>query len=360
MGAYVTKVYNEEPFVRSLLFAFTSSSLVISASAYAYFSGQSRTQIGMVAPMALVSIFVISKWIASGRKFIESTPTDLNGKVAIITGASAGIGKSLAKFLGNRGAHVILACRSPGKAEKALRYLKEHSTAGTFEVMDLDLASFNSIRKFASDFKSRSDNPRIDLLVNNAGVMRCPFSKTEDGIEMQFGTNHVGHFLLTHLLLPLVEASEGRIVNVSSIAQYRAIDGITIDKMSNEETYDPSEAYGVSKLANIHFTRELARRLEKKKSPVIVCALHPGGVMTDLGRHFSPFSIIFILFQAIGSMAFRTPDQGAQTSLYCCLSKDIKSGEYYSDCAPGTICEQARDEKAAKDLWVLSEKLTGI
>eukprot|EP00854_Cymbomonas_tetramitiformis_P023569 gene23569-28543_t len=210
------------------------------------------------------------------RFSLEDMPA-LAGKVAIVTGSNTGIGKETARELARKGAYVIVACRSKTKGLAAVKEI-EQETGGRVEFVSLDLASFSSIRQFAEDISTRG--LPVHLLVNNAGVMACPFGLTEEDIEMQFGVNHVGHHLLTKLLLPLLENSApSRIVTVSSAASFipEYLEGqafnLTDVFASHEERYVPMAAYGRSKLANVLFTLELNKRLAGKK--VFANALHP-------------------------------------------------------------------------------------
>lgn len=220
---------------------------------------------------------------------------------------------------------------------------------------ELDLASFSSIKNFAKRFKA--EQSRLDILINNAGVMRCPRQVTNEGFEMQIGVNHLGHFLLTHLLLDFLKASSpSRIVNVSSIAHARGF--IDTSDFNSEQSYDPKKAYEQSKLANVLFTRELTKRLEG--SGVTCNALHPGIVDTELMRHMgivNSFVGKFTVYPFLWLFTKR-PNSGAQTSLYCALDPTLEkvSGEYFSDCKKAEMSETAKDDQMATWLWKLSEK----
>ena len=205
----------------------------------------------------------------------------LDSKTMIITGANTGIGKETAIDLAQRGARVIIACRSADRAEAALQDIRCRSGSTNVVYYNLDLASLDSIRRFSQ--RVLKEEARVDILINNAGIMRCPYWKTEDGYEMQFGVNHLGHFLLTSLLLDrLKEAPAARIVVVSSLGYKRG--KINFDDINSEKDYNPRVAYCQSKLANNLFTVALAKRL--KGSNVTVNCLHPGIVWTELGRYF--------------------------------------------------------------------------
>ena len=210
----------------------------------------------------------------------------LNGKTVIITGANAGIGKETAVDLARRNARVIMACRSVEKGEKAAVEVRKRSESDNVVFMQLDLASLTSVRQFAA--RVLEEEPRLDVLINNAGVMACPYTKTEDGFEMQFGVNHLAHFLLTNLLLDrLKEAPSARIVNVSSRGY--TFGKINFNDLGSEQSYKPWGAYGQSKLANILFTSTLAKRLEG--TSVTTNVLHPGMVRTNLAQHLPHINI---------------------------------------------------------------------
>ena len=225
------------------------------------------------------TLYLVRRYVAGG---VCRSRAKLDGKTVIITGANTGIGKETAVDLARRGARVILACRSAEKGEEAVVEVRARSGNDKVVFQILDLASLESVRQFASAVLE--EEPTIDILINNAGVMACPYSKTEDGFEMQFGVNHLAHFLLTNLLLDrLKESSTARIVTVTSIA-YRLVKRIKFDDLNSEKSYSPLVAYGQSKLANILFTRSLAKRLAG--TSVIANCLHPGVIRTELGRHF--------------------------------------------------------------------------
>ena len=226
---------------------------------------------------AILSLNCIKVWI-QGPKCLSKKRLD--GKVVVVTGANTGIGKVCAQELSRRGAKVIMLCRSLERGETAANDIRE--TEGEILVERMDLSSFKSIRECAEKLNQNLD--KIDILLNNAGIMACPLSRTEDGLEMQIGTNHFGHFLLTDLLLPLLhKGGPGtRIVNVSSTAHERGqmfFDDINFHNIK----YEPFKAYSQSKLANVLFSSELAER--EAKNGINVYSLHPGVIATDLGRH---------------------------------------------------------------------------
>ncbi|MEE6507229.1 hypothetical protein FKM82_017685 [Ascaphus truei] len=205
----------------------------------------------------------------------------------------------------------------------------------------------------------RAEEPRLDVLINNAGVFQCPYMKTEDGFEMQFGVNHLGHFLLTNLLLGLLKSSSpSRIVVVSSkLYKYGEID---FDDLDSEKSYSKSFAYSRSKLANILFTRELARRLEGTE--VTVNVLHPGIVRTNLGRYLNIPILIKPLFNVISWAFFKSPLEGAQNSIYLASSPEVEgvSGKYFGDCKEENLLPKAMDDSVGRKLWDISEVMVGL
>ena len=280
----------------------------------------------------------------------------LDGKTVVITGGNSGIGKETAVDLARRGARVIIGCRNLQKGKEALKEIKERSGNSNVFLEELDLASLESVRTFAD--KILNLESRVDVLINNAGVLMCPYQKTKDGFEMQFGTNHLGHFLLTMLLLDRLKRSQpSRIINVSSSAHRMGSDKINFADINFEKSYDRWAAYYNSKLANVLFTRELSKRLEG--THVTVNALHPGAVSTELQRHmfFSSF-----WFYPIRWYMFKTPEQGAQTSIHCAVSEEMDrvSGKYLCDCRIVEPSKGAQDDDAAEKLWDLSIKMVGL
>ncbi|CAH1402172.1 unnamed protein product [Nezara viridula] len=254
----------------------------------------------------------------------------LDGQVAIVTGCNTGIGKYTALDLAKRGAHVVMACRSIERAEAAAKDICSIVPKAELEIMKLDLSSLESVREFCKEFSS--SHKTLHLLINNAGVLMNSHSVTVDGFETHFGTNHLGHFLLTMLLLPiLIQSGPSRIINVSSLG-HTYCDSLFFDDINMEKNYDPWTAYGRSKLANILFTLELAKRLEGTEVKTV--SLHPGVVYTEISRDLvtsKAFSFIWFvgLLQKFGSWFLKTPEQGAQTTLFCALDDSIQSGLYY-------------------------------
>ncbi|GAA6096729.1 dehydrogenase/reductase SDR family member 13a.3 [Tachysurus ichikawai] len=284
----------------------------------------------------------------------------LQGKTAVVTGANTGIGKATAMDLARRRARVILACRNKEKAEAAAYDIRRETGNTDVLFMHLDLASLKSVRDFAETFLKTE--PRLDLLINNAGLIVG--GKTEDGFGMAFMVNHLGHFLLTLLLLDRLKASgQSRIVNVSAkLHCLGSVDFSTLsthkDLVSGHSLWHTFMAYCHSKLCNVLFTRELANRLEG--SSVTCYSLHPGVVATELGRNIHFWMRLPMLI--ISKFFFLTPDGGAQTTLHCALQEGLEplSGRYFSSCALCNVSDMARDDGLAKKLWEVSERMCGL
>ena len=283
---------------------------------------------------------------------------DLAGKTVIVTGANSGIGHAAAAALATAGATVVLAVRDQAKGEAAAAAIR-----GTTEVRPLDLASLDSVRAFAAAWVGD-----IDLLINNAGVMIPPLSRTADGFELQFGTNHLGHFALTNLLLPHVAAA-GRVVTVSSDAHRGG--AIDFDDLNWErKRYRPWRAYGQSKLANLLFTSELQRRLTEAGSTVKATAAHPGYAATNLQSH-SGSRLMKVAMEQLGNrLIAQDAAGGALPTLYAAVA-DIPGGSFVGPSGPFGLglrgaptlvgrSAAARDEEAARRLWTVSETLTGV
>ena len=305
----------------------------------------------------------MSKWTAADIP-------DLSDKLAIVTGANSGLGLETTRALARKGATVIMPCRSPDKAKAAVDELINDGIApARLELRTLDLSSLASIRSFAEGV--RASHAKLDLLINNAGVMALPYSKTADGFEMQIGTNHLGHFALTGLLLDRLLASEGaRVVTVSSLMHKGG--SIRFDDLSWERGYRRWPAYCQSKLANLLFGFELQRRLEARGSSMLSLASHPGYAATNLqaaGPRMRGASLAERIFTIGNRTVAQDAAGGALPSLYAATAADVRGGEYFG---PGGMMEmkgsprrvtataKAHDREAAARLWTLSEELTGV
>ena len=279
----------------------------------------------------------------------------MEGKVVVVTGGNAGIGKEAAVELARAGARVVITARDRTRGENALADVRARSGSDAVELMDLDLASFASIRRFASDFLGRSD--RLDVLVNNAGLLLSKRLETEDGLEATFGINHVGHFLLTMQLLDRLESTPGgaRVINVSSNAHKGARGGLDFDDLQSSRRYAGMKVYSKSKLANIYFTRELSRRVS---DGVTVNALHPGFVRSDFARD-GDANLLYSIGMRLGSPFAISPQRGADTSVYLASSPEVEgvTAGYFYKCAPASISKVATDDAAARRLWDVSEEL---
>ncbi|XP_011646461.1 retinol dehydrogenase 13-like isoform X3 [Pogonomyrmex barbatus] len=284
---------------------------------------------------------------------------DLTNKVVIVTGANSGIGKETTLELAKRNAKVIMACRDMEKCEMVRRNIVLDSKNKYVYCRKCDLASQESIRNFVTQFKKEHD--KLHILINNAGVMRCPKSYTKEGIEMQLGVNYMGHFLLTNLLLDVLKVSApSRIVNLASRTYRKG--QINMKDLNFENDYDEGRAYSQSKLAVMLFTHELANRL--KDTNVTVNAVYPGIVDTNITRHMFVYRNIItkILLKPIAWPFIKDPMQGAQTVLYAALDPSLAkvSGCYIQDSEIAEVSEDAKDENMAKWLWKVSEKWTKL
>ncbi|XP_048140863.1 short-chain dehydrogenase TIC 32, chloroplastic-like isoform X1 [Rhodamnia argentea] len=247
----------------------------------------------------------------SARSTAEEVTQEIDGTglTAIVTGASSGIGMETTRVLALRGVHVVMAVRNVDAGKSVKEALLKELPSSKIDVMELDLSSLAAVRKFASDYQS-SGLP-LDLLINNAGIMACPFMLSQDNTELQFATNHIGHFLLTNLLLDTMKQTsqesntEGRIINLSSEAHRFAYhEGIRFDKINNESEYNSMRAYGQSKLANILHANELARCLKEEGVQITANSLHPGGIGTNLFRHSSILNGMPISASAVSPSKF--------------------------------------------------------
>ena len=250
------------------------------------------------------------------------------GKLAVVTGANSGIGYEAARSLAAKGAHVVLAVRSMHKGQDAAETIRRAVPTATVEVMALDLSDLSSVRAFAEQFARQ--HTTLPLLINNAGVMALPYRRTADGFEMQFGTNHLGHFAVTGLLLPLLLAARGaRVVNVSSSAhQFGTID---FDNLDGRKSYRPWMAYGQSKLANLLFTYELQRRFRDAGADAIAVGCHPGYATTNLqtaGPRMSGSRIGAAVMELNNRLVGQSAADGALPTLYAATAPDVRGGDY--------------------------------
>jgi len=290
---------------------------------------------------------------------------DQSGRTAIVTGANSGLGLVTARELARHGARVVLACRNLDKGRAALAEVGRAASDAEPELEELDLASLSSVRSFAERYMAGHDG--FDLLINNAGVMAPPRRRTADGFELQFGTNHLGHFALTGLLLPVMQGRPGaRVVTLSSTAHKTG--RIAFDNLNGDRRYFRWRAYGQSKLANLLFALELDRRLRASGSEVISVAAHPGYAATNLQSAAAP--LVDRLVMKVGNAVIAQSDEmGALPTLYAATQPGVDGGMYIGPDGPG---EQrghpkvvrpnraARDEATARRLWEVSEELTGV
>ena len=303
---------------------------------------------------------------AQDHKWSESDVPDQSGRVVVVTGSNTGIGYHTAEVLAYRGAHVVFAVRNLAKGNAALSRAVAAHPGADVTLQELDLSSLDSVRSAADAL--RANYPRIDLLINNAGVMWTPKQVTRDGFEMQFGTNHLGHFVLTGLLLEhLLPVRGSRVVTVSSLG-HRLRASIHFDDLQWERRYDRVAAYGQSKLANLLFTYELQRRLAAHPgAKTIAVAAHPGGSNTELTRNlpaiFRPAAAV------LGPVLFQSAAMGALPTLRAATDPAVEGGQYYG---PDGFAEQrghpklvrssaqSHDEELQGRLWTVSEELTGV
>jgi NAD(P)-dependent dehydrogenase (short-subunit alcohol dehydrogenase family) len=285
---------------------------------------------------------------------------DQKGKIAIVTGSSSGLGLETARVLAMKNATVIAAVRNLKKGQAAVQTIKTDAPDANVRLMELDLADLSSVRRFAKAFKR--EYTRLDLLINNAGVMVPPYSQTVDGFELQMGTNHLGHFALTGLLIDLIEQSPGsRVVNVSSMAHKMGRPDVD-DLDWQKRKYKKWQAYGDSKMANLYFTYALHKKLGNGNANVIVAAAHPGWTATDLQRN-TP------LASALNCFFAQKPDMGALPTLYAATAPDVKGADFFG---PDGFMEMkghpkkvqsvplSHDPEKAERLWQTSETLTGV
>ena len=294
------------------------------------------------------------------RKWTAREMPHQSGRLAVVTGSNSGIGLETSAAFARHGAHVVMACRDQEKGRAAAARITAGGVAGALDVMVLDLADLASVRSFADAFHDRFD--RLDLLINNAGIMWPPAAKTADGFELQFGTNHLGHFALTVRLLDLLRRTNAsRVVTVSSVShRFGTID--FDDLQWESRRYHPNRAYGQSKLANLLFACELQRRLDRTGAETMSVAAHPGYTGTDLQR-YSGF------LRLLSPLMAMPPWRGALPTLYAATAGDVEPGGYYGPDGFGELrgyptrvgsSSESTDEAIAAKLWQVSEDLVGL
>jgi len=296
-----------------------------------------------------------------GKRFINgphvSKVVDLHGKLAIVTGGNSGIGYETVKALSSMGAFVIIACRNLKKGEEAKAKVLSKIPNAQLDVMTIDLADMDSVQEFVTKFNEKYDI--LDILVNNAGIMFCPKGLTPQGYELQFGTNHLGHFLLTLLLLPnLLKSVSSRIITVAS-SFHRYAKGIDFDNLDTTKGYSATEAYARAKLANVMFTIALYDKLKDTNVKVFSC--HPGTVRTELFRHVldNPFAkLIQIMAFPFVWYATKDAESGAQTQIYLAIEDidKLSNGQYYSNCKITATNKLATNPVLQEELWQTSYK----
>jgi NAD(P)-dependent dehydrogenase (short-subunit alcohol dehydrogenase family) len=299
------------------------------------------------------------------EKWTADQIPDQSGRTAIVTGANSGLGLVTARELARHGARVVLACRNTQKGEAAQRDCQAAAPGAQLELEELDLASLDSVREFAERFRTAHDG--LDLLINNAGVMASPRRSTADGFELQFGTNHLGHFALTGLLIGEMEGREdARVVTLSSGAH--RIGRIAFDNLGGDRRYFRWRAYGQSKLANLMFALELDRRLRAADSTVKSLAAHPGYAATNL-QFAGPPGLDAAVMRVSNKVIAQSEEMGALPTLYAATEPGLEGGTF---CGPDGFLEQrghpkpvapsgaARDQDVARRLWEVSEEMTGV
>eukprot|EP01024_Parvocaulis_polyphysoides_P063307 TRINITY_DN729_c0_g1_i2.p1 TRINITY_DN729_c0_g1~~TRINITY_DN729_c0_g1_i2.p1 ORF type:complete len:330 (+),score=44.54 TRINITY_DN729_c0_g1_i2:262-1251(+) len=320
--------------------------------------------LGGISDQAMAGLYAY--WRGKGENGFGSSTTaqqvcadwDGKGKTAIVTGPSSGIGVETAKSLAGRGCHVILAGRNIQKCQTAADTIKKAVPDAQLTVMKLDLSDLNSVKQFSNEFISAK--LPLNILVCNAGVMACPYSTSAQGHEMQFATNHLGHFLLVQKLKEEMKKTaeqqkvEGRIVTVSSSAHHLCYkEGIRTDRIDDEKDYTSWGSYGQSKLANILFVRELHEKFSGEGYPIKAVSLHPGAIQTELQRHVSYVTPILKLLR----FSIKSIPQGAATSVLAATNPDVKGGEYYQDCNIAPSSTLSHQKLLGQKLWEFSEQM---
>jgi NAD(P)-dependent dehydrogenase (short-subunit alcohol dehydrogenase family) len=291
---------------------------------------------------------------------------DLSGKTIIVTGGNCGLGYEAVKMFSRKNAEVILASRNLERGENAKKTIKEEFPHVNIKVMKLDLADLQSVHDFVNDFKKSHD--RLDILLNNAGIMWCPYNKTKDGFESQMGTNHLGHFALTGLLLNLLKKTkDARIVNVSSLGHRNGV--MNFDNFLCENgDYKPTQAYYNSKLANLLFTYELQRKFENHNLNIISVAAHPGGSATNLSRYVEK-KLWFRILKPLLYIFAQSAEMGTLPEVRASVDPNVKGSEYYGPDSKREFkgypvrvesIPASHSVEDAKKLWEISERLTDV
>ncbi len=303
-------------------------------------------------------------------KWTANDMPDQTGKVAIVTGANSGLGFETVRGLARKNAQVVMACRDLKKGGAALQKIRQEFPAAKIELIQLDLADLDSVHSFVDTFKQRYD--WLNILCNNAGIMAIPLRKTKQGFEMQFGTNHLGHFALTGLLMPVILTTSGQPRIVTTSSGLHRLGDLNFADLQWEQGYGPQKAYGRSKLANLLFTYELQRRLNAAGDNVLSLASHPGFAATNLqtagaimeGKAFSEKMSLLM-----NRLFAQSAEMGALPTLYAATAPGLQGGEFTG---PSGFMEmrgypkvvdsnkKSHDEEVARKLWAVSEELTGV
>jgi NAD(P)-dependent dehydrogenase (short-subunit alcohol dehydrogenase family) len=300
--------------------------------------------------------------------FTSKNIPDQDGKTFFITGANTGIGFEAAKAIAGRGGRVLVGSRNVERGRDAIARINAEHPAADVELIQIDLADLDSVRRAAAIV---AEEPRLDVLINNAGVMWNPKTLTKDGFESQFGINHLGHFALTGLLLPTLEATaDSRVVTVSSVGHRLGDGDLFWDDLNAEHEYHPRTRYYASKLANLLFTYELDRRLRAKGSSTIAVAVHPGGAETELGRYVAgPFGVFMRLMTPLMRPMMNSAESGAWPTELAATADGVKGGQYFGPSRWRETSGPAREvdsSDASKDpgkaarLWARSIEMTGV
>jgi NAD(P)-dependent dehydrogenase (short-subunit alcohol dehydrogenase family) len=321
-----------------------------------------------VTPCFSIYVPATTRWSIMKRTFTHHDIPDQNGKTFFITGANTGIGFEAAVAFAGKGARVLLGCRNPERGNDAVARIRETVPQADVSVVRIDLADLDSIREAAAVV---NQEPQLDVLINNAGIMWNPKTMTKDGFESQFGINHLGHFALTGLLLMKLEETPGsRIVTISSGAHKMGNGDLPWDDIHAEKDYNSVQRYNASKLANLIFTHELDRRLRARGSDTVAVAAHPGGANTDLFRHVQGFMYVVLwLLQPLTWLLMNSPKQGAWPTEFAATGPQVQGGQYFGPSRFGEISgparrvdssSQSKDPAKGKRLWELSIELTGV